>query len=94
MIDEIFVVQRHNKTQYYESRRSLARAVITGYVFEKKQDPLIVRFQRVPGKVANSDIGPDIKSYLEELPNYLRTNVEERAYLVDAMERHINTLLR
>lgn len=94
MIDEIFVV-KGRETRYFESRRALAKAAVEGYLEAKTQreHPLVVRFQRTPGHTPNSDLGPDIRRYLAELPNFVMSNVNERSSIVDAMEDHINKLL-
>lgn len=95
MIDEIFLVHNSKGSQYYESRRALAKAAVQGYLDSKnhREVPAVVRFQRVPGKVANTDIGDDIRSYLKELPNYVMASSHERMSIVDAMEQRINQLL-
>lgn len=95
MIDELFLVQDNRETRYYESRRTLAKAACEGYLNAKthSKPPVVVRFQRVPSKVANSDIGPDILEYLRELPRYTQVSSHERQSLVDAMEKKINELL-
>lgn len=94
MTEEIFLVQKKKGNTFYESRRNLAYDVVAGYVFNSRDPmPVIVRFQRVPGKTANADIAPDIKSYFEELPSYAQSRSSERTALVDAMEAHISSLL-
>lgn len=95
MIDEIFLVQDNREKRYYESRRTLAKAACEGYLNAKthSRPPVVVRFQRIPGKVANSDIGPGILEYLRELPRYTQVSSHERMSIVDAMEKRINELL-
>jgi len=95
MIDEIFLVQSSKESRYYESRRALAKAAVEGYLDAKnrREAPVVVRFQRIPGKVANSDIGPGIRTYLEDLPSYVMAKSHERTSIVDAMEKRINELL-
>lgn len=94
MTEEIFLVQKKKGNTFYESRRTLAYDIVAGYVFNNKDPlPVIVRFQRVPGKTANSDIAQDIKTFFEELPDYAQSRSSERTALVDAMERHISSLL-
>lgn len=93
--DEIFLVKSTRETRYYESRRALARAALEGYLDSKtkREAPIVVRFQRGPARVANSDIGDGIREYLKELPNFIASNINDRSDLTDAMEAKIGELL-